>query len=84
MRYELTDFEWAAIRPFLSNKSRGVPRVNDRRVLFGGVEVLERGSFYESCPYVAYAAIDELPALKQHGHMRNSILPDYEKFALEG
>ena len=27
MRYELTDGEWAAIKPLLSNKSRGVPRV---------------------------------------------------------
>jgi transposase len=31
VRYELSDFEWAAIKPFLPNKSRGVPRVNDRR-----------------------------------------------------
>ena len=35
MRYELTDHEWAAIRPMLPNKPRGVPRVNDRRVLNG-------------------------------------------------
>jgi glutathione S-transferase len=27
MRYELTDHEWAAIRPMLPNKPRGVPRV---------------------------------------------------------
>ena len=33
MRYELTDDEWAAIKPMLPNKPRGVPRVNDRRVL---------------------------------------------------
>jgi transposase len=33
MRYELTDHEWAAIRPMLPNNPRGVPRVNDRRVL---------------------------------------------------
>ena len=26
MRYELTDFEWTAIKPFLPNKPRGVPR----------------------------------------------------------
>jgi transposase len=32
MRYELTDYEWAAVRPFLPNKPCGVPRVNDRRV----------------------------------------------------
>jgi transposase len=31
MRYELTDDEWAAIKPMLlPNKPRGVPRVNDR------------------------------------------------------
>ena len=30
MRYELTDYEWAAIKLFLPNKPRGVPRVNDR------------------------------------------------------
>src|SRR5215204_4110575 len=35
MRYELNDHEWAAIKPFLPNKPRGVPRVNDRRVLNG-------------------------------------------------
>ena len=35
MRYELTDFEWTAITPFLPNKPRGVPRVNDRRVRNG-------------------------------------------------
>jgi transposase len=32
MRYVLTDYEWAAIKPFLPNKPRGVPRVNDRPV----------------------------------------------------
>ena len=35
MRYALTDHEWAAIRPMLPNKPRGVPRLNDRRVLNG-------------------------------------------------
>ena len=33
MRYALTDDEWTAIKPMLPNKPRGVPRVNDRRVL---------------------------------------------------
>ena len=33
MRYELTDYEWAAIKPVLPNKPRGVPRVSDRRAL---------------------------------------------------
>jgi hypothetical protein len=33
--YDLTDHEWAAIKPMLPNKPRGVARVNDRRVLNG-------------------------------------------------
>ena len=32
-RYDLTDFEWSVIEPLLPNKPRGVPRVDDRRVL---------------------------------------------------
>ena len=35
MRYELNDFEWTAIKPMLTNKPRGVRRVNDRRMLNG-------------------------------------------------
>ncbi len=31
MRYKLTDYEWAATKPFLPNKPRGVPGINDRR-----------------------------------------------------
>jgi transposase len=34
-RYELADHERTAIKPFLQNEPRGVPRVNDRRVLNG-------------------------------------------------
>jgi transposase len=34
-RYELSDREWAIIEPLLPNKPRGVPRVDDRRVLNG-------------------------------------------------
>ena len=38
-RFDLTDFEWSVIQPLLPTKVRGVPRVDDRRVLngiFGG------------------------------------------------
>ena len=34
-RFDLTDVEWALIQPLLPNKPRGVPRVDDRRVLCG-------------------------------------------------
>jgi transposase len=50
MRYELTDHEWAAIRPMLPNKSRGVPRVNDRRVLNGIFWVLRSGAPWRDLP----------------------------------
>jgi transposase len=44
MRYELTDFEWAAIRSFLPNKPGCVPRVNDQRVLKDIFRMLRRGT----------------------------------------
>src|SRR5215831_7888119 len=44
MRYELSDGEWATIRPMLPNKARGVPRVDDRRVLNGIFWVLRSGA----------------------------------------
>jgi transposase len=50
MRYELTNFEWAAIRPFLPNKPRGVPRVNDRRVLNGIFWILRSGAPWRDLP----------------------------------
>ena len=34
-RYDLSDAEWGIIEPLLPNKSRGVPRVDDRRILNG-------------------------------------------------
>jgi transposase len=50
MRYELTDREWAVIKPFLPNKPRGVPRVNDRRVLNGIFWVLRSGAPWRDLP----------------------------------
>jgi len=49
MRYELTDFEWAAIRSFLPNKPRGIPRVDDRRILNGIFWVLRSGAPGATC-----------------------------------
>ena len=44
MRYELTDHEWDVIKPMLPNKPRGVPRVDDRRVLNAIFWVLRSGA----------------------------------------
>ena len=49
-RYELSDFEWTAIEPHLPNKPRGVPRVDDRRVLNGIFWVLRSGAHWADVP----------------------------------
>jgi transposase len=53
MRYEVTDFERTAIKPMRPNKPRGVPRVNDRRVL--------NGIFWVSALWGALGAICQVP-----------------------
>ena len=50
MRYELSDVEWSAIKPMLPNKPRGIPRVNDRRVLNGIFWVLRCGAPWRDLP----------------------------------
>jgi len=49
-RYELTDFEWSIIEPLLPNKPRGVPRVDDRKVLNGIYWRLRTGSPWADIP----------------------------------
>ena len=50
MRYELSDQEWGVIGPMLPNKPRGVPRVDDRRVLNGIFWVLRSGAPWRDLP----------------------------------
>ena len=50
MRYELSEYEWTAIKPMLPNKPRGVRRVNDRRVLNGIFWVLRSGAPWRDLP----------------------------------
>jgi transposase len=50
MRYELSDYEWTAIKPMLPNKPRGVRRLNDRRVLNGIFWVLRSGAPWRDLP----------------------------------
>lgn len=49
-RYDLTDFEWRVIEPLLPKKPRGVPRVDDRRVLNGIFWVLRSGAPWRDLP----------------------------------
>lgn len=49
-RYELTEKEWSIIEPLLPNKPRGVPRVDDRRVLNGILWRFQTGSPWAEVP----------------------------------
>src|ERR1044072_7861790 len=49
-RFDLTDFEWSVIQPFLPNKPRGVPRGDDRRVLNGLFWRLRTGAPWADIP----------------------------------
>ncbi len=49
-RFDLTDFEWSVIEPLLPNKVRGVPRVDDRRVLNGIFWRLRTGAPWADIP----------------------------------
>jgi len=49
-RYELTDREWAIIEPLLPNKPRGMPRVDDRRVLNGIMWRFRSGATWAEVP----------------------------------
>jgi len=50
MRYELSDYEWDVMNPMLPNKPRGIPRVDDRRVLNGIILVLRSGAPWRDLP----------------------------------
>lgn len=49
-RFDLSDFEWTVIQPLLPNKPRGVPRVDDRRVINGILLRFRTGSPWADVP----------------------------------
>jgi transposase len=46
----LSDAQFARLQPFLPNKPRGVPRVDDRRVISGIVHVIRNGLMWRDAP----------------------------------
>lgn len=49
-RFDLSDTEWMLLAPLLPNKPRGVPRVDDRRVLNGIFYILRTGAPWRDLP----------------------------------
>ena len=68
MRYELSDYEWAAIKPMLPNKPRGVRRVNDRRVLSGIFWVLRSGAPWRDLPEACWRVATRYDKLAANPH----------------
>ena len=48
----LTDAQFAQLSPLLPNKPRGVPRVDDQRVISGIVHVLKSGGRWVDAPAI--------------------------------
>ncbi len=46
----LSDSQFSRIQPFLPNKPRGVPRVDDRRVISGIIHVIRNGLMWRDAP----------------------------------
>ncbi len=61
-RFDLTDAEWTIIQPLLPNKPRGVPRVDDRRVVNGIFHILRTGAPWRDLPerYGPYTTVYNL------------------------
>src|SRR6266851_4172119 len=80
MRCELSDYEWTAIKPMLSNKPRSVRRVNDRRVLNGIFWVLRSGAPWRDLPenygpYTTRHGNDDGIVLRATGSQGGSMRP---------
>ena len=48
----LSDGQWSRLQRLLPNKPRGVPRVDDRRVISGIVHVLQSGCRWKDAPAI--------------------------------
>jgi transposase len=47
-----SDDQWSRLQPMLPNKPRGVPRVDDRKVISGIVHVLQSGCRWKDAPAI--------------------------------
>jgi len=51
-QFWLTDAQFHRLHPLLPNKPRGVPRVDDRRVISGIIHVIRNGLMWKDAPPV--------------------------------
>ena len=79
-RYDLTDAEWKIIEPLLPQKSRGVERVDDRRVaeryLLAHAIRLAVGRKYRSAMGPAHNLLQPLRTLAEGRHLGPAIERD--------
>jgi transposase len=65
MRYALTDKEWNTIQRVLPSKPRGIPRVNDQRVINCVLWILRSGAPWRDLPCwrrrLHPAGVDRIP-----------------------
>ena len=54
----LSDTQFARLEPLLPNKPRGVPRVDDRRVISGIIHVIRGGLMWRDAP-PAYGPLED-------------------------
>ena len=78
MHHELNDNEWRVIQPMLSNKPRGVPRVDDRTA--DGLSGLHRCSVVKHCQDCLRCCYDGMELIRRDLENYGSIQPSCARF----
>lgn len=66
-----SDEQWSGIEPLLPSNTRGMPQVDDRRVLSGIVHVLKSG-----CHWADYSLLPRFRlVIASHGHPKLGEIP---------
>jgi transposase len=75
-QFWLTEAQFSRLQPLLPNKPRGVPRVDDRRVISAMVHVIRGGLMWRDAPrrlWLAQNPPQPLRVLEQSGRVRLDI-----------